>query len=85
MFFDDAKKNAMTILSKRKASGERTMKPTPMKPEHAQTEPGEVDGKHLAAQEMMGAHHEGSAHKYSEALGHFIDMHLAKKSEPEKS
>lgn len=78
MFMDDPKKAAMTILAKRKASGERTMAPTPMKTEVVKDEDGEVDGRHVAAQDILSAHGEGSAQKLSEALGHFLDMHQSK-------
>lgn len=78
MFIDDHKKAAMTILSKRKKSGERAMEPTPMKAEEVKTEDGQLDGRHIAAQDMIAAHHEGSAQKLAEAMSAFIDMHHAK-------
>ena len=74
MFFDE-KKAMTTIMGRRKANGERTMAPTPMKMERVMNEGGEVDGKHIAAQEMMAAMKEGSPQKYSEALCNFMDIH----------
>lgn len=77
MFIDDHKKTAMTILSKRKPSGEKISE-APMKVEKSMDEGGEVDGKHVAAQDILAAHHEGSAQKLAEAMSHFMDMHMAK-------
>jgi len=51
------------------------MSPTEMKPEVVMDEGGEVDGRHLAAQEMIAAHKEGSAHKLMQAMMNFIDLH----------
>jgi hypothetical protein len=83
VFFDDPKKAAMTIMARRKADGSRTA--APMKPEEVKTEDGEIDGRHVAAQEIISAHHEGSAQKLMEAMGHFIDMHKSGgQSTPEK-
>lgn len=78
MFFDDPKKTAMSILSRRKASGERTAGPAPMKSEVVKDALGEPDGRHIAAQDILAAVHEASAQKFSEALGHFMDMHQSK-------
>lgn len=75
MFWTDPKKNAATIIARRHKDGSRTA--APMKPEETLTEPGEVDGKHVAAQDMLAAQHEGSAQKFSEALGHYLDMHMS--------
>lgn len=80
MFFDDPKKNAMTIIARRKKNGERISGPAPMKQEIVKTEDGEIDGRHVAAQDMLAAQHEGSAQKFAEALGNFMDMHASKGS-----
>ncbi len=77
MFFDD-KRAITTIMGKRSAKGERTMEPTPMKAEHTMEAPGEPDGKFLAAQDIMAAHHSGSAETLKQALGNFMDLHMAK-------
>ena len=75
MFFDDKKKLAHTLVAKRKATGERTSGPAPMVPEEHHTEEGELEPRHLAAQDIMAAHHEKSPAKLMEALGNFIDLH----------
>jgi len=81
MFFDDKKKLAHTLVAKRKATGERTSGPAPMVPEEHHTEEGELEPMHLAAEDIMAAHHEKSAGKLREALGNFIDLHHAKAPE----
>jgi hypothetical protein len=82
MLWDDAKKNAMTIVGRRNKKGERTAMPTPMKAEETNTADGATDGRHLAAQDMLSAMNEGSAQKYSEALGNYLDMHMAQGDKP---
>jgi hypothetical protein len=77
MFFDDPSKAYTTIIAKRGPKGERTMEPTPMKPEIVKDESGELDGKHLAAQDILAAHHTGSAEDLNQALSNFIDLHHA--------
>lgn len=76
MFFDDHKKAVTSIMSKRSPKGEVTMSPTPMKPEIHKAEGGEVDGRHLAAQDIIAAHHSKSPEALMEALGNFINLHL---------
>jgi effector-binding domain-containing protein len=83
MFLDDIKKNAMTIIGRRKPSGERTMAPTPMKAEEVKDKDGNPDARHIAAQELLAAHHEGSPEKMSQALASFIDIHMNKPASPE--
>lgn len=76
MFFDDRRNAVTTILTKRRGNGDVTAGPTPMKPEIHKTEDGELDGKHLAAQDVLAAHHSASPAALMEALGNFIDLHL---------
>jgi hypothetical protein len=76
MFFDDRKKAVTTILSKRNKKGEVTMNPTPVKTELHMNEGGEIDGRHAAAQDILGAHHSKSPEKLMQALANFIDLHL---------
>jgi effector-binding domain-containing protein len=76
MLIDDYKKNAVTLIGRRNSKGERTMEPTPMKNEEVKDENGELDSRHLAAQEILAAHHSGSAEKMSQALANFIDIHM---------
>lgn len=55
------------------------MDQVPMASEVTKTEDGEIDGRHIAAQDMLGAMHEKSPQKLMEALANFIDIHHAKK------
>ena len=82
MFFgDDVKKTATNIASRRlPLGGPKLMNNTPMKPERVMSEGGVVDGRHLAAQEMLGAMHEKSPMKLMDALSNFIDIHHSKNS-----
>jgi hypothetical protein len=75
MLFDDHKKAITTIIGKRNQKGERTHEPTPMKMESVKTEDGMPDGRHMAMQEFMAAHHEGSPEKMMNAMSNFIDLH----------
>jgi hypothetical protein len=81
MFFDDEKKAVTTIMSRRSPKGERTMEPTPMKNEEVKTEDGTIDPKHMAAQEIIAAHHSQSPEKLKEALGNFMDLHMSEAHE----
>jgi len=77
MFFDDKKKYATTILSKRNEKGDRTMNPTVVVPEINKDDTGAPSVKHMAAEDILAAHQEGSPHKLQEALSNFIDLHRA--------
>jgi hypothetical protein len=81
MFFDDHKKALTTMMRKRSEKGDPLTMPTPLKPEVAKSEDGELDGRHIAAQDIIAAHHEGSAAKLTEALSNFIDLHKTGPSE----
>lgn len=76
MFFDDRKKAVTSIMSKRNSKGAVTMHPTEMKPEIHKSEGGEIDGRHAAAQDILGAHHAKSPEMLMNALANFIDLHL---------
>lgn len=82
MFFgDDPKRVATIIASKRpEGGGPKVMSNTPMKPEKVVDDTGQVDGRHVAAQEMLGAMHEKSPMKLMDALSNFIDIHHSKNS-----
>lgn len=84
LFFDDRKKTASTLLARRKSNGERVSDPTPMKPEVTKTESGEIDGRHVAIQEMLSGIHEKSAQKTMEALGHFLEMNSGAPKPPKE-
>lgn len=78
MFFDDTKKAISTMMAKRSAKGEKISGPVPMKAESVKEAPGEPDGRHLAAQDIIAAHHEKSPERLMEALGNFIDLHQSR-------
>lgn len=77
MYFDDHKKIATMIVSKKDGKGNPIAAPTAMKPEIVKTEDGEMDGKHAAAQDAISAFHEKSAEKLKGALSNFIDLHMS--------
>lgn len=79
MMMDDHKKAITIMMSKRNSDGKKTMDHVPMKDEVSKTEDGEMDGRHVAAQDIMAAHHDQSPQKLMEALAHFIDIHHAQK------
>jgi len=80
MFFDDKKRAVTTIMSKRHPkTGDMIMENVTMKAEVVKDEGGEVDGRHLAAQEILGAMHEKSPHKLMSALMNFMDIHHSTK------
>ena len=81
----DKKKELQTLIARRSGSGDRTMDPTPMKNEVVKTQDGELDGRHLAAQEALAAVHEGSPEKFMSAIGNFMDLHSSMKDKPEPS
>lgn len=70
----------MTIMAKRKPDGEK-LSESPMKPEVVKDEDGQVDGRHVAAQDIMSAIHEKSPEKLMNALANFHDLHNAKPQE----
>lgn len=74
MFFDE-KKAIATLMAKRSAKGDRLLGPAPMKTEVVKTEDGEIDGRHIASQDVMAAMHEKSPEKLMSAMCHFIDIH----------
>lgn len=74
----DKKKAMDTIMQKRKAGGGALeMSPTPMLPQSVKDEDGMPDGKHMAAQDMIGAFHAKDGAKLVEALSNFMDIHSA--------
>jgi hypothetical protein len=76
------KKAITTIMARRHPDGEVTA--APMKPEMVKGEDGEVDGRHVAAQDIMAAFHEKSPEKLMHALANFHDLHAAHQAkEPE--
>lgn len=77
MIIPEHKRAIMTIMAKRKpGGGERIAGPAPMKEEVVKSEDGEIDGRHLAAQDIMAAMHEKSPEKLMNALSAFHDLHV---------
>lgn len=78
----DKKKAMQTMIAKRRdGGGPMEVGPAPMKNEVVKTEDGEIDGRHMAAQDVMAAFHEKSSEKLMRSLADFMDLHLA---QPEK-
>lgn len=72
----------MTVMAKRGAKGGPVISgPAPMKEEMSMTEPGEPDGRHAAAQDMISAMHEKSPEKLMHAMANFHDIHSAMKTD----
>lgn len=74
--FWDKKKQMGAMVMKRKRHGDGTApEMAPMKNEEVKTEDGEVDGKHLAAQDMLMAIHSKSADQLRHAMENFMTIH----------
>lgn len=84
MFMDDSKKAITTMIAKRGAKGgPHTMVPTGMVPEETKTGDGQMSGLHAAAQDIIAAHGEKSAHRLMEAMSNFINIHRAENNSGE--
>ncbi len=82
MYFDDKKAQTATILSKRTPKGDKQSE-SPMKTEVVKQSDGQVDGRHVAAQDIIAAMHEKSPEKLMHALANFHDLHSASKPDKE--
>jgi hypothetical protein len=82
MFFDEKKNQISTIISKRTPKGDKVSE-APMKNEVVKHEDGQVDGRHVAAQDIIAALHEKSPEKLMHALANFHDLHSTA-SKPDK-
>jgi hypothetical protein len=83
MIIPDMHKARMTVMKRRSPQGEDLAGPAPMQSEKVMSEDGEIDGRHVAAEDMMAAMGEKSPARLMEAMKNFIDLHNAK-SETEK-
>jgi len=83
MLIHDKKHALMSILSKKSKDG--SVSASPMKSEITKEEDGSLDGRHSAAEDIMSAIHEKSAHKLMEAMANFHDLHSAHKEDEEES
>ncbi len=79
MIFPDHKKVASVIIARMGKDG-GSEGDVAVKPEEQMDE--ELHGLHSAAEDMMSAMKEGSAHKYMSAMRSFIDQHHALVNEP---
>ncbi len=79
---DDKRKIATIISSKRSAKGEK-LGSAPMLAEVVKDDKGEIDGRHVAAQDIMMAMHEKSPEKLMNALANFHDLHSGKSGSEE--
>lgn len=77
MILPEDKKRIATIISSRKTAQGESLGSAPMKPEIVKDEQGEVDGRHIAAQDMMAAMHEKSPEKLMRAMANFHDLHMS--------
>ncbi len=73
MIIPDLKRMTATVISRRGQGSEASE--APLKPEVVKDENGEMDAKHVAAQDMLMAFHEKSPQKFSEALSNFLELH----------
>lgn len=74
MIMWDRKKAMMSIMAKRHPKdGEMTQ--APMAPSEVHTDDGNADPRHIAAQDILMAIHEGHAEKLMEGLKAFIELH----------
>ncbi len=86
MLIHDRKNAIQTIMSRRgPKGGEVTAGPAPMQSEASMTEPGEVDGRHAAAQDVIAAMHEKSPEKLMQAMANFHDLHAMMKEKESES
>jgi hypothetical protein len=84
MIIPDLKRAITTVMSRRSSKGGAEVSgPAEMKPEMVKSEEGEVDGRHMAAQDLLAAISEKSPQKMMEAMANFHDLHAMKASEPE--
>lgn len=77
MIMNDDKKRIATIMASRKTAQGENLGSASMKPEIVKTEDGEIDGRHVASQDMIAALHEKSPEKLMRALVNFHDIHMS--------
>lgn len=82
MFMFDKKRDMSSIMARRK-KGDDEMGPMEMKNESVKEDNGDMDGRHLAAQDALMAIKNGSASEFMDAMMSFHDLHSAKKFEQE--
>lgn len=80
MLMWDKKRDMTSVMSQRK-KGDEDYGPAKMKNESSMEEDGSMDGRHMAAQDILAAHSEGSPEKVKQAMINFIDLHMAARNE----
>lgn len=87
MMWDRKKQIGALVQKRREGGGPIEISASPMKSEVVKDEDGMPDGRHMAAQDMMGAMAEKSPEKLMTALANFMDLHLAQpaKDDPRES
>jgi len=80
----DRKKQLGTILSRRRAGGGPVESgPTEMKNEVVKDADGVIDGRHVAAQDLIAALDSKSADQLMQALANFMDLHNSQPAKPD--
>lgn len=74
MIILDKKKAMMSIMAKRHPK-DGTMEQAPMAPTEVKTDDGNADPRHVAAQDILMAIHEGHPEKLMEGLKNFMELH----------
>ncbi len=84
MILPDDKKRIATIIASRKSAKGEDLGAAPMQKEVVKDAAGEIDGRHLASQEMIAAFHEKSPEQLMRAMANFMDLHSSlPKAEPQ--
>lgn len=81
----DPKKAMQTIIARRRGGEDMPTSHVAMKNEISKHESGEMDGRHMAAQEMIHAFEMKSPEKMKEAMGNFMDLHMNMSDEDKPS
>lgn len=75
MIIHDQKKAMQSIMARRQGLDQRVAS-APLRQEVSMTEPGQIDGRHAAASDMLAAINDHSPQKLMESLANFHEMHL---------
>lgn len=76
MIIPDDKKRIATMISSRRSAEGKDLGAAPMKTEVVKDEDGEIDGRHVAAGDMIAALNEKSPELLMRALINFHDLHM---------
>jgi len=78
MIIPDDKRRISTIIASRKSAKGVSLGSAPVKPEVVKEASGEIDGRHVAAEEILIAIAEKSAAQLMNALANFHDLHSSR-------